>query len=313
MRWARALTFLGILLAVHSALSLVYARIVGPGHKASRSDQIFARGPEHIELLIAGDSHPRTALAPHHLGPRVVNAAVGGEHYVKTFYRLRTLVETTGKQVDTLLLPLDAGSFSGWHAENFAPEYIWGRYVDFLEVGRIRGEPWPYLVRWTKGRLFPYAGELRTLNQIRTKRFGFGEDLPSGNLAQRTELERRGLARTQAKEHFHGVDIIDPGLKWAFHGLLDWAEGQGIRVVLVAFPVSRDYGYWADFAGAREKVRAEIVAPLLAEGKHDYIDTSELFWEHDELFSDPHHVNGVGRAIYSRQLQKRLVELGVLE
>ena len=33
-------------------------------------------------------------------------------------------------------------------ADNFAPEFIWGRYVDFFEVGRVKGEPFKYAGSW---------------------------------------------------------------------------------------------------------------------------------------------------------------------
>ncbi len=313
MRWGRAAAFLAVLMALHAVLFTVYTRVVGDGHKATRSDRAFVRGPDELDLLVLGDSHPRTAILPRVLGEKVVNAAVGGEHYLKTWYRMRALLDGTGKSVKTLLLPFDASSFSSWHAENFAPEFIWGRYVDYFEVGRIRGEPWTYTTLWAKGRLFPYAGELRTLNQIRTKRFGFGEDLPGGSLAERSEAERRGLALGQAREHFKGAEIVDPGLRWAFDNTLGWARERDIDVVLVAFPVTRDYAEWTDRAGARERVHTEVLEPLLAQGDVTFVDLRDLFFEHDQLFADPHHVNAAGRTIFSRQLKKRLVELGVLQ
>lgn len=311
-RHLRALAFAGLTLAVHAALFSLYARLVGPDHKAQRSDRAVLSAPGELDLLIAGDSHPRTALVPHLMGDHVANAAVGGEHYLKTWYRLRALVELGDKEVGALLLPLDASSFSSWHAENFAPEYIWGRYVDFFEVGAVRGEPWAYAGRWAKAKLFPYAGELRTLNQIRTRRYGFGDELPGGSFGARSLRDRIALSRSHARDHFRDVELIDVGLLWAFRQLLGWADAEQIRVVLVSFPVTGSYDRFAQRAGAWERVRDEVLEPILAEGRHLYIDDHDRFLGRDELFSDPHHLNSPGRILYSRILRQRLIGEGIL-
>ncbi|MEQ1505503.1 MAG: hypothetical protein ABMB14_24940 [Myxococcota bacterium] len=311
--WRRVVGFLVVGLVFHLALYLPYTRIVRAGHKAVRSDRAFVlTAPREISLLVCGDSHPRTAIDPGMLGDDVVNIAIGGEHYLKTWYRMRALVERTGRTVDTLLLPLDAGSFSGWHAENFAPEFVWGRYVDFLEIGRVRGDRWDYVGRQLKASIFPYAGELRTINQLRTKRFGFGEDLPTGSFGDLSVPERRLAALTQAKEHFKDADLMDPGLRWAFDSLIRWADEHGVKVVLVAFPVTAMYDGWVQRLGIRERVQREVVDPVTANPNHVYLDFHDLFAGRDHLFSDPHHLNAAGRVAFSRRLRTALVDRGLL-
>ncbi len=287
-------------------------RLVAPDHQAIRTERAVLEAPRVLDLLIVGDSHPRTALVPHLMGPGVANAAVGGEHYLKIWYRLRALIEAGDKEVGAVLLPLDASSFSSWHAENFAPEYVWGRYVDFFEVGAVRGKPRAYTARWVKAHLFPYAGELRTLNQIRTRRYGFGNVLPEGRFGGHSVRDRLVLARASAWDHFHDVELIDPGLLWAFHQILSWASASEIRVVLVSFPITGAYDRWSERVGAWDRVREEVIAPILADGEHLYIDDHDRFFGHDELFSDAHHLNGVGRSLYSRTLRRRLVLEGIL-
>ncbi|MEZ4236377.1 MAG: hypothetical protein R3F59_09490 [Myxococcota bacterium] len=313
MRWPRVAGFLLVGLVFQAVLYLGYVRLVAPGHKAIRADAAFHEtAPQDIELLVCGDSHPRSDIDPTMLSDRTVNVAIGGEHYLKTWYRMRALLADGQHQVRALLLPLDAASFSSWHAENFAPEYVWGRYVDFLEVGRVRGTPFAYVGRALKAHVFPFAGELRTLNQIRTKRFGFGEELPLGSFGSLTPAQRRATALEQAKEHFRDADVMDPGLRWAFDQLVAWADARDIPVVLVAFPLTRWYDQWVVRSGARERVEREVVAPLLADPNHYYIDHHDIFGRRDELFADPHHLNALGRTLYSRHLREVLAERGVL-
>ncbi len=299
-------------LVLHLVISLVYVRVVGRGHKVTRSDRMVLRAPAKLDLVIAGDSHPRTALAPQLLGPRVINAAVGGEHYLKTYYRLRTLVERGGKDVSALLLPVDAGSFSSWQSHNFAPEFIWGRYVDFFEVGRAHGRPLKFTGAWVKSRAVPYAGELRTLNQIRQKRFGFGVHLPNANFGAAPEFQRKRQALMASQQHFRGADPLDPALRWAFDQLVAWAEEQSIRVVFVSFPVTQLYHRWAERVGARAAVQREILDPLREAG-HLVLDHHDLYFGQDELFSDSHHLNAKGRIRYTRHVRERLRAAGMVE
>lgn len=313
IRWRSVFGFVGMGLVLHLMLYVGFVGLVRNGHKAIRGDRAFVlQAPKHIELLICGDSHPRTAIDPDLLGPRVVNLAIGGEHYLKTWYRMRALVERTDRKVDALLLPLDAGSFSSWHAENFAPEYVWGRYVDFLEVGQARGEPGDYVGRQLKAWFFPYAGELRTLNQMRTKRYGFGEELPTGSFGALTLPERRAGGLQAAKDHLLGAEPIDPGLRWAFDQLVAWADARGTKLVFVAFPVTSHYSKWVEKLGIRDRVHREIVEPLLGDPNHVFLDHQDLFRDRDEFFSDPHHLNTAGRIGFSKLLRRELVEKGIL-
>lgn len=311
--WGRVAGSLAVGLALHATLYVAYVAGIAPRHKASRADAAFLEtAPREIELLICGDSHPRSNLDPTLLSDRTVNIAIGGEHYLKTWYRMRRLLEVGDRSIEALLLPLDAGSFSDWHAENFAPEYVWGQSVDFLEVGRVRGRPWDYVGRLLKATLFPYAGELRTLNQVRTKRFGFGDELPVGSFASLSVATRRAAGLQHAKDHLRDANVMDPALRWAFDQLVAWADERDIKLVLVAFPLSRWYDRWVERSGARERVEREVVAPLLADPDHLYIDHHDLFGKRDDLFADSHHLNALGRTYYSRHLQEILIEKGIL-
>lgn len=311
--WLRVLGFLAVGLLVHGMLYLVYTRGIARGHKAYRADVEFVRtAPKHLQMLVVGDSHPRTAIDEQLLGEQIVNTAIGGEHYLKTYYRMRTLIDRTGRTTHALLLPLDAASFSSWHAENFAPEYVWGRYVDYLEIGQMRGSLWSYIPRWLKARWFPYAGELRTLNQVRTKRFGFGEELPTGSFGSLTPYERRITALGQAKEHLQGADLMDPGLHWAFDRIVEWADANSVQVVAVAFPVTSEYDVWVERTGAQELVNRTILPSFTANPNHLYLDHHALFEDRNEFFSDPHHLNAAGRVGYSKYLRAVLVERGIL-
>lgn len=312
MSWARLAAFLSMGLVLHLVLVELYTRPVLKWHKAVRSDRAFLAAPKDIDLLVVGDSHARTAILGPLVGPRVANIAFGGHDQVKTWYRTKALVERGDKRVSAILVPLDPVAFSPWRVDVFNPEVVWGRYVDFLELGRVDGHPGKYLGNWLKARFFPYAGELRTINQLRRGRFGFGEELPNADFSLRTPAQRDELARRDAADHLDFPDHAHPLLRWAFTSLVDWADARGIQVIGIAYPVSAEYRRHLEATDAPEQVEREVLAPFLANPDHVWLDHGHTFEDHPELFSDPHHLNHRGRALFSRGLQLELTRRGLL-
>ncbi len=314
MRWGRLLGFLGVGLALHLLLVRAYVSSVSDGHKAFRNDRVFLAGPRRVDLLVVGDSHPRTAIDARALGPGCANIAVGGQDLLKSWYRASWLVERGDKDVRALLLPLDPGGFSSWHADVFAPELVWGRYVDFLAVGREQGRPLAFLSSLLKARLVPYAGELRTFNQLRTRRFSFGEDLPGGSFARFPPAERMARARNDAREHFRDQDLMHDGLRAAWDRLVGWADERGIPVVAVSFPTSAEYERWVERAGAREVVETRVARPFVAAApdRHLWLDLHDLFHDRPDAFADSNHLNAGGRAAFSALLAEELRGRGLL-
>ena len=98
-RLGRVIAWCAGLLLLHLALTSAYVSVVGPRHKAARSDQLWFEAPQQLDLVFLGDSHPRSAINPKIMGPTWVNLATGGEHYTKSYYRLRTLYELQPRQV----------------------------------------------------------------------------------------------------------------------------------------------------------------------------------------------------------------------
>lgn len=309
LRW-----FVGVFL-IHCMLYAFWAAVVGPRHKATRSDELWYRAPEQLDVVFLGDSHPRSAIDPRLMGPRAVNLATGGEHYTKGYYRFKTLMERQPRQVRTLVIPLDPNGFTGWHADAFAPEFVWARYVDFLELGELRGDRWTYAKAWAKGNLFPYTGELRTLNQLRSKRFGFGEALASGRFDWYNPKTRARHAYEAAEVHFAGHSHLDPAQVQGFERLIDWAEGQGMTVVALSYPLTDAYlrALETEVGNPRKTVNDAVVSRLATDHPSVvHLDYTDFYRGQPDLFADPHHLNRRGRILFSREIRDQLVARDLL-
>lgn len=314
-RLGRVIAWCAGLLLLHLALTSAYVSVVGPRHKAARSDQLWFEAPQQLDLVFLGDSHPRSAINPKIMGPTWVNLATGGEHYTKSYYRFRTLYELQPRQVRAVVIPLDPNGFTSWHADQFAPEFVWGKYIDFWELGGLREDRWTFMGKWAKARLVPYAGELRTFNQLRSKRFGFGEALASGRFDGLRPARRDHQAREQARAHFEGFDPMDPNQRLGFDLLVEWAEENSIPVVAVSYPLTREYlRVIRDELGDPVSIVQSSVVDDLPRTHPGvlHLDYRESYVDNPEMFADPHHLNQRGRAVFTRKLAEDLEHAGIL-
>ncbi|MBX2798261.1 MAG: hypothetical protein KTR31_11345 [Myxococcales bacterium] len=303
----RAVAFVVCAAVLHVGLSLVYARTVGRAHDARRMDARWLFGPRPVAVLVAGDSHARFGVEAPLLGS-AINVAVPGEHYLKTLYRLPWLLRKGRRRVTTVLLPFDAASFSGFKTDSFEPEFVWGRYVDYLEVGRRKGDLLSYLGRWSKARLAPYAGELITSVQYvtATKHFRRGQTGPGSGLV----VFENGVQA--ARRHFARGDPFDRDMVWAFRRILTGCRRAGLRVVLVRYPVTRGYARESRRLGGDPSLRDELVGEFAQEGTVDHLDFEGLYFDQPDLFGDGDHLNVFGKRAFTTELRSALVELGVL-
>ena len=307
--WLRsALAFLLGALGIHLIASAAYVATVGRSHDVRRMDARWLAGPRPVQLMVAGDSHARFAVEAPVLGS-AINVAVPGEHYGKTLYRLPWLLRQGSRRVRTVLLPFDAASFSSFKADAFEPEHVWGRYVDFLEVGRQRGAPLLYGGKWAKAKLAPYVGELATVMQlaIGTKHFRNTTD-PTNNLGL-PFFENGTLA---AERHFAGADPFDDDMVWAFERIVEGCRRAGLRIVLVRFPVTRRYAAESRRLGADPADRDVLLQTLAAVEGLEHLDYEDLFFEQPGLFTDGDHLNGWGKRRFSLRLARDLARIGVL-
>lgn len=308
----RILAFLIPMLAVHAALSWAYMAQVGQAHRVAELDAEFLAESRPLDVLFVGDSHPMNAVHAPLLGPRASNMAVAGEHILKTRYRLPWLLDHSGRDVKTVVLPFDPHLFSARNTDRFEPEAVWGRYVDYVELGQRKRDLIGYGQKWAKAHLVPYAGELGTVQQFVQKRRAFqDEDDPSRFVAQPERAQRRP-AKEAVADHLGEHDPLDPALIWAFRSLVGDLEERGIRVVLVSYPLSRGYSAEVGRLGARTQIRDQVLDPLLK--RHDllFLDFEDLFHDHPEWFYDSDHVNAAGRRAFTRRLAAALVRHEVL-
>jgi hypothetical protein len=301
------LAFMAIGLLLHALLYTTYAGWVGASHRVREIDARWLDDDRDVNLLVLGGSHARNAADPS-LMSQSMSLAVGGEHYVKTLYRMRYLYAQRPRNVRAALVPLDAAGLSSWKTDTYTPEYIWGRYVDFVELGGIRKMPFAYGRMWTKATLVPYAGELETLEQLWLGSRAFQDERQT--LAPPPKSERR-TGQEAAEDHLAGHDLADPTQIWALRQLVSELRARQTRVILVTYPVSAGYSKTARELGADMSAQRKLVAELSSPGQVDHLDFENLLHGKPEHFYDGDHLSRSGRVRFSRLLRQKLLALGI--
>ena len=304
---SRVLSFLGLGLVLHLLLAVAYIRGVASSHDARRQDAKWLVGPREVELMVAGDSHARFAVEAPLLG-LAINIAVPGEHYLKTQYRVPWLLDHGSRAVGTVLLPFDAASFSSFKTDSFEPERVWGRYVDWFELGAHKGQRFAYAGKWAKDELGPYVGELETVLQYLTRSRHFRDPTDPGASLALAVFED---GPTVARRHFEGADPFDPDMVWAFRRILADLEERGIRVILVRYPVTAGYSRAAEGYGATRELRDRLFDEVGDPGVVDQIDLEEAFVGKREYFGDADHLSHLGKRQFTRLLADELIGFGI--
>ncbi len=296
-----------IALGIHATLCVGYLLLIPRAHRVVELDRTLMRHSKPLDVLIVGDSHAQSGVEPAILG-RSLNVAVAGEHYLKSRYRVPWLIDRHPARIRTVVTAFDHVSFSGWKADMWEPERVWGRYVNWFELGVIREQRWSYMARWSKANLAPYVGELETVEQRIMQTRGFrqkGAEQQASRLRRRTGVEA-------ATAHFSKGLPTDPTLVQAQADLVADLRARNIQVVLVSFPVSRGYFETAESMGATHPRDSEALQSLLADPGVHYVDLSELFLDHPDRFYDGDHLGGEGRRAFTWALRRELVNLALL-
>jgi hypothetical protein len=283
-----------------------------------RTGRQFEEVRDDIDTLILGDSHPKRGVFPSVLG-NAFNLSIPGENYIETFFVLKAQINDERVELRTVILPMDLHSLSSWNLDGFAHVHHYSRFVDYFEVGFRRRQLPLYAVRAIQGRYAPYVSERRNiLSYFETEKprdmFWLQRtQLVGGALVdKRSILEWKKRARvdrtiTRVALHFKNRDLITPIVEEYFLQILDLCSAHDINVVLVQYPVTRDYLVAAseliDIAAFDRDTRA-LIQPY---DNVQLIESRKMFRNRLDVFIDSDHLNKKGATLFSRVVKRRIL------
>jgi hypothetical protein len=305
----RGALFLLVLAVLSLGLSTFYERVVMADSFLLRRDRQYRAYKGKLDFLFLGDSHVHRGIDPTVIG-RSFNFGCASENYMQSYYKLSRILLEPGPARDcrVVVMPFDLHSFSSYRSARFRHAFYWKRYVDFLDLGRRKGNIPRYLGKLGQGTLVSYWGQGDDFQGYFRSLFSGREGLDELRLgfivshddyALVKNHERRG--RERASHQLRGHVNFDRDFVQYFGLCLRLVRNRGKRMVLVRYPVTAEYLDHAEKLVTAEPP-PEIQRAIEKTGAV-ILDYRRAFLGRKDLFSDPNHLNETGARELSAALK----------
>jgi hypothetical protein len=149
--------FVILVLALNEGLNLAYDHWMYYFRLARNQDRQFESCPDTLKYLMLGNSHNR--VNPEILGNGFCYITPK-EVYRQTWYKLKYILEKTGKRPKNILLSIDPVNFSPKAENDRSFDGYWRKYLDYSVLAREHLDP-DYIMNWIAGNFFSYVGNYK--------------------------------------------------------------------------------------------------------------------------------------------------------
>jgi hypothetical protein len=298
-----------LLTALHGLFWFLYAEVLSAGSLQRRKASLFqTERNKSASIWILGDSHPMMALNPACI-PGSFNFACTSEYYFLNLQKLRSLLKDS-QRPELIVLPLDLHSFSSQGnallLQHELDDVYWSQLLDGKEI-RSWNLPSEWMRWFISARYFPYAGQYyRFISWFKEDPYqveanGF---VPASEaISDQNQSERDEAAQARYQAHVQKFPARDFLQIKALQEIKITCRKEGIKLVLVSFPLSDDYLKMADGDSGLNPIRA--LQDSMKANDH-YLNFSRVFSGLPEYFSDPDHLNSKGAEQLSKILKPKL-------
>jgi hypothetical protein len=306
----KLLVFVLLLLAGNLALHLAYDHWMYYFRLGRNQDRQFAALNDTVKYLMLGNSHNR--INPSVLEPGFCYI-MPKETYLQTYFKLKYILETTGKRPENILLSIDPVNFSPRAETELSFDGYWRKYIDYPELVSEFNDP-GYLVNWFTGNFCSYAGNYKyiymslqffnaDLGQIER---GYFPPRNYRNFAKEPNREMLGFALATAYLSTFGKKQELGEAKY-YRKLLSLCDQYDIPLILLRMPLTGEYLKYAGKMVDLERLDREILE--LTRKYHAnfrVFDYRHEFSGKPEYFFNADHVNPDGAMIISMKLRDAL-------
>jgi hypothetical protein len=306
----KLVVFFLLVIAVNLVLNAVYNRWMYYFRLARLQDEQFAEHRGSLKYLMLGNSHDR--VNPEILGNGFCYITPK-EVYSQTYYKLKYILEKTGKRPESVFLSIDPVNFSPRAVSEIAFDGYWKRYIDYPELARESHDP-GYITNWVMGSCFSYAGNYRyafmslqfaraDLSRIKN---GYIPARDYRNFAKEKNRNALGFEiATAYLSSYAGRSVL--GDSRYYLKILELCRQYKIHLILLRMPLSDEYLKYARLYADLGKLDSQIFE-LTRKYCDDFIimDYRNEFRGRPEYFFNTDHVNPAGADIVSRKIRDEI-------
>lgn len=304
----KLLVFAVILILINTALDQAFKAFSVHNILNRKMDEQFAEYDDTLKYLAFGNSH--NCINTHILND-CFNYGSPSENYIQSYYKLKYILENSGKKPEYLLLQSDVSSYGRKISDRYEYNSYWIKYIDYLELARVKNDR-GVLWKWLEGMFFSYAGnykdiQLSIVYRVKMKKLemynGFRPHRDFKNFADDINKQKSAWNKAQL---INSADVyFDPSIKYYFQKMLDLCEQYNVKVVLIRYPVTKEFNEVERSIVPADKLYSEIDS--ITAGCSTYwgtLDYHDIFFNNPEYFFDPDHLNVKGSDLLTEKLQK---------
>lgn len=306
----RLLVFSVLLIAVNYSLDWAFKAFSIHSLLNNTMDKQFAEYEGRLTYLTLGNSHNCINT---HILDNSFNYGSPSESLIQSYYKLKYILEKSGRKPEYLILQADISSFGPKSASRFEYNFYWKKYIDYIELAKIKGE-WDITGKWLEGKFFSYAGnykdiQLSILYRIKMKDMemyrGFRPHRDFRNFAD--EADRQKAAWRKANLILSKESYFDPAVKIYFDKIIRLCQDHGVKVILVRIPMSKEF--YTEETKIVDAGRLYREVDSIASQYPVYLGTYDyhaLYFDRPEYFFDPDHLNVKGSDLFTTRLSEDL-------
>ena len=276
----------------------------------SMMDRQFDTYDDTLTYLAMGNSHNCINT---HILENSFNYGSPSENIIQSYYKLKYILEKSGKKPEYLILQADISSFGPKGASRYEYNFYWKKYIDYIELAKIMKDK-DILLKWAEGKFFSYAGnykdiQLSIVYRIKMKNIemyhGYRPHRDYRNFAE--EPDRRKVAWEKANLFLTKEEYFSPVVKIYFNKLMQLCQDHNVKVIILHIPESKDFfeEELKIVPGKRLFREVDSIAaryPVYTKT----LDYHDLFFDHPEYFFDPDHLNIKGTDLFTEKLAEDL-------
>ncbi len=309
----RLLLFLAVLLTINYALDRAFKAFSVHNYINKMMDDQFAVYDDTLKYLALGNSHNCINT---HILEKSFNYGSPSENFIQSYYKLKYILEKSGKKPEYVILQADNSSFGPKASDRYEYNSYWIKYIDYVELAKIKNNR-DVLLKWPEGKFFSYVGnykdiQLSILYRIKFKTFemyrGYRPHRDYHNFAD--EADRQKVAWDKANLVLSKEGYFDPSIRVYFEKILQLCQAHGVNVILVRVPMTKEYYEEETKIIPVDKLWDEVDSIIsrypVYKGIFDY---HGLYFDHPEYFFDPDHLNVKGADLFTAQFAKDLGQI----
>lgn len=284
-------------------------------NQAFNKQKAFDAHNNHIKYLIMGHSIANRALDDAII-PQSFNYASGAEHFPYTYYKLKHTLEQTNKKIDVIILPGELTFLQFSEEQLTANSAYWNNYFDYLEFGALKNQRLKYAAMYLKNTCFPYANFLNlalngknTLNLL-TKCINLDNEKTKRIYSNLNESKKDSILNAFLKRNINSKQLTDSISILYVKKTIELCQKYQIPIVFVKLPVTQKYYNGIIKIIEQNKYNPNQLNTILTSNpKNKVIDFENLFFDCEDYFFDPVHLNIYGKKEISQVVSDSLEAL----